>query len=153
MYSEFHTQTTGEVFLIDGADPTEEAADDEEAELEGGVSILKFDLQNRTHGGVSIAHNTFKSMNGPATYYQFIWTAPRHFVLNLYAKDGKSFSTFTGFRQLDTPEQSWFSKFGMPVMLVGSMLLSRWMRPSTPSPTAPLEAAAAGAGAESKKSK
>jgi hypothetical protein len=148
------TQTSGLVFLVGGVETGEESADADN-ELEGGVSLLAFDLQNRT-GSVAVAQDTFKvKLNSGATHYQFVSTAPRHFVLNVFNADGTTFQTITGFKQIDNPEQSWFTRFGMPVMLVGSMLLSRWMRPTPPTGAAPAAnaPAAAAAGGESKKSK
>lgn len=145
---QFLTQSSGEVFLTRAAGIELDAQDEEESasEIGGGQSIFEFDFANRT-GGSFISQSQFKGLGNAKLHkgtYQAILVG-RNLVFNV--NDGKTQFTINAIKAAEVAEQSFLSRFSLPIMMMVMMFVQRWLRPATQTPgAAPAAAGAAGNG-------
>jgi hypothetical protein len=142
------TQSSGEVFLTRAAGFELDATTEEEestSEIGGGQSLFEFDFANRT-GGIFVAQNQFKGLGSKKAHqghYQALLVG-RNLVFNL--NDGKTQITVNAIKAAEVAEQSFLSRFSLPIMMMVMMFVQRWLRPATTQPGAPAAGAPAAGG-------
>lgn len=120
------------------------------SEMGGGQSLFEFDFANRT-GGSYVSQNLFKGLGAKKTHkghYQALLVG-RNLVFNL--NDGKTQLTIHALKAEVVPEQSWLSRFSLPLMMMVMMFVQRWLRPATPATNAAVANATANATGKNRK--
>jgi len=137
---DFSSSTSGEVLLSALTDTESEQAESgsnensdgfgDENDAVRGNSILEFDLKNRTNG-LAVSSGPFLG-EGKGAYHLTV-TSPLTFVFTVVDKEGQSF-TITGRKEVRVVDGGFWSRFPSPMMMVGIMLLSQWLKPRMPEP-------------------
>lgn len=141
---DFSSAVAGEVFLTalaEGEEPSEATEPEsdgfgEDADATARTSVLEFELRNRTNG-YTVASGPFAG-EGKGQYHLIIAT-PLTFVFSLVDKDGAAL-TITGRKEVRVVDGGFWSRFPSPMMMVGIMLLSQWLKPRMPDPGAAAQA-------------
>lgn len=104
--SDFETATSGSVLI----ESVQEDNDESESNAE---TLFEFDFVNRTAG-----QYVFQSVVRGSTY-QFVLTGGNSIVFNVI--NGNDLTTYFGTKQIPPPQQTFFQKYGVILIMVGYM--------------------------------
>jgi hypothetical protein len=118
---EFEGESKGQFLLA--------VADEESEEF---VPVFAFAFTNRTAGHFVSQGEWKDEQRAEAGVYQLAATSPNTFLLTLWLTDatgvGQEVVTITGKKFVEKPAQTFFQRFGMPMAVVGMMIVSQVLK-------------------------
>jgi len=136
------SETAGEVRLLtsqnseDSSDESDDEEKEESTEESEANLLFSFDLANYTNGYL-ISQGKFSGCKVLEDgYYQLVITSPTTFFFSVYDPTKESAITVTGRKTSRTVEKSFWSQMPSPMVMLGILLITQWMKPQVPNPRA-----------------